>query len=320
MTDIDLSRLISPTDLSEPLTRLYREGMPRGSSTGWPALDRHYTIAPGYLSICTGWPNSGKSEFLDALMLNLTGQGWEFLVYSPENQPYELHLAKLAEKLVGCPFAAGPTRRMEAHMMAGAVNALETCIRWIPNASPDGDALNIAQILEIANEWLAHKPTPYLVRTGLILDPWNEIAYDRPAHVSETEYVGMALGAIRRWARDTQTHVWIIAHPQKMRRDDSGKLPVPRPDMISGSQHWWNKADNCVTVWRDMHDSAPSRKVEVHIQKVRFKHHGSIGMIELDYDKVTGSYTDPTTKVVTMKGRKAKSQPLLVQGEGTVDV
>jgi hypothetical protein len=42
-----------------------------------------------------------------------------------------------------------------------------------------------------------------------------------------------------------------VAHPQKVAREN-GKLPVPRPDMISGSQHWWNKADNAITVWRDM--------------------------------------------------------------------
>jgi len=63
---------------------------------------------------------------------------------------------------------------------------------------------------------------------------------------------------------------------------------VPRPDTISGSQHWWNKADNCVTVWRDYDNrDAP---VQVHVQKVRFKHIGKIGMAKLDYDRVTGQY------------------------------
>jgi twinkle protein len=80
-----------------------------------------------------------------------------------------------------------------------------------------------------------------------------------------------------------------VAHPQKLRRDDAGKLPIPRPDSISGSQHWWNKADVALTVHRDMGDM-PKQDVEIHVWKVRFKHIGSPGMVTLRYDKTTGRY------------------------------
>jgi twinkle protein len=59
--------------------------------------------------------------------------------------------------------------------------------------------------------------------------------------------------------------------------------------MISGSQHWWNKADCCLTVWRN-NDEPMSEDVEIHIQKVRFKHIGRPGMVILTYDRVTGKY------------------------------
>jgi twinkle protein len=61
--------------------------------------------------------------------------------------------------------------------------------------------------------------------------------------------------------------------------------------MISGSQHWWNKADQCITVWRDY--DAGTSDVEIHVQKVRFKHHGKIGKATLEYDRVTGRYHEP---------------------------
>ena len=60
--------------------------------------------------------------------------------------------------------------------------------------------------------------------------------------------------------------------------------------MISGSQHWWNKADCCVTVWRDM--ESQSQDVDIYIQKVRFKHIGRQGLVTLTYDRVTGRYYD----------------------------
>ncbi len=37
----------------------------------------------------------------------------------------------------------------------------------------------------------------------------------------------------------------------------------------------------------------PSRSVDIHIQKIRFKHIGRIGLVSLDYDRVTGRYTEP---------------------------
>ena len=73
-------------------------------------------------------------------------------------------------------------------------------------------------------------------------------------------------------------------------------LPVPKPDMISGSAHWWNKSDCAITVFRDLHDTQ-SREVQIHVQKVRFKHVGHPGVIALDYDRVTGRYTEPARKL-----------------------
>ncbi len=44
-------------------------------------------IVPGELSIVTGIPNSGKSEFIDALMCNLAEiHGWSFALCSMEKK------------------------------------------------------------------------------------------------------------------------------------------------------------------------------------------------------------------------------------------
>jgi twinkle protein len=86
--------------------------------------------------------------------------------------------------------------------------------------------------------------------------------------------------------------VWIVAHPQKLRRDDSGKLPIPTPDAISGSAHFWNKADNALTVWRDL-ANPDSQNVEIHVQKVRFKNVGRSGIVDLTWDRITGRYHEP---------------------------
>ena len=51
----------------------------------------------------TGYTHSGKSEFLDALLVNMARlHGWRFAICSFENPPAQ-HIAKLAEKYLGAP-------------------------------------------------------------------------------------------------------------------------------------------------------------------------------------------------------------------------
>lgn len=44
-------------------------------------------VVPGELAIVTGVPNSGKSEFIDALLCNLSeNEGWSFAMCSMEKK------------------------------------------------------------------------------------------------------------------------------------------------------------------------------------------------------------------------------------------
>lgn len=269
--------------LRERLEALWDTGLPPGSSTGWKSVDKHYTVAPGQFTVLTGWPSSGKSEWLDALMVNLSRNGWTFAIYSAENKPTELHASKLLEKITGQPFGAGPNDRIRREEIGELADDFRRKFGILD--VPGGDGATVDSILEAATKWLNAYGTE---NSGLVIDPWNELDHSRPQNQTETEYVSRSLSLIRNWARDSNVHVWLVAHPRNIRRED-GKLPVPRPDMISGSQHFWNKADACVTVWRDM-ENVGSQEVEIYVQKVRFKHIGRPGLIPLRYDRVTGRY------------------------------
>lgn len=265
---------------------LWLAGLPGGEKTGWPSVDRHYGVAPGQLTIITGWPGSGKSEWLDALLVNLMHQGWYTAFFSPENRPVELHVAKLLEKISGKPFGAGPTARLTlAEVQEYIVGVVASRFSWIEPADEE-TALSAAGVIEAATPWFDSRAGQ---KRALVIDPWNELEHWRPHGLSETEYVSKTLSTIRNWARLKGVHVFLVAHPQKMRRDTAtGKLPVPTLDMISGSQHWWNKADAGITVYFD--PETDGQEVEIHIQKVRFKHIGRRGLVTLRYDKVSGRY------------------------------
>jgi twinkle protein len=65
------------SDRRADLLRLYQHGFERGYVTGWPELDLFYTVRAGEFTAVTGIPSSGKSNWLDNLLVNLARlHGW----------------------------------------------------------------------------------------------------------------------------------------------------------------------------------------------------------------------------------------------------
>ena len=285
--------------IMQEVADLYRAGgLPAGSSTGWPSVDKLYTVAMGQWTLVTGTPGSGKSEWLDALMVNLAKRDeWKFMIFSPENWPLALHHSKILEKYTGKPFTPGPTQRMDEE-------ELEAGEEWMRGkfifAKPERP--NLSSILgEAVHHFQYPEGMPRRFKVGVVLDPWNQLEHYRPAGMSETEYVSQALSEVIRICREANIHVWIIAHPSKMQRGKDGKLPVPTPHDVSGSAHFWNKADNCLCVWRDQAEG--TAEVDIHVQKIRFRHIGRVGLATLKYNRVTGQYAEIIKAVQTTQHR-----------------
>jgi twinkle protein len=276
----------SAWDMREQVTELWHKGLPPGDKTGWPDVDNYYSVPEGMMTFVTGWPGSGKSEWVDALQCNLVHQGWRTVFFSPENRPIELHISKLMEKLSGKPFGRGPNDRVSEQEVPEYLRKMAKRF-WFLDA-PDGGSLSLKAVMEAAGDWLDQEPT---MKRALVVDPWNELEHWLPPGQSETMYISKTLSQARNWARNTKTHVWIVAHPKNTPRVE-GKLPVPTLDMISGSQHWWNKADFGITVWIDQ-DNPDAHDVEIHVKKVRFKHTGRKGVATLRWDHLSGRYYAP---------------------------
>jgi twinkle protein len=263
---------------------LYRSGgLPRGALPGWPSVNELYSVGIGQWTLITGTPGSGKSEWLDAVMVNIAKRAdWHFVIYSPENWPVALHHSKIIEKIIGKPFNPGPTERLTEAELEDAQNWMKGKFHFAEFTHP-----HITSILNEANRF-ASLATRHC---GVVIDPWNQLEHYRPAVMNESEYVSMVLSEILRWVRQRNCHLWLVAHPAKMQKDRDGKLPIPTPHDVSGSAHFWSKADNCITVWRDQTNYRDQR-VQIHVQKIRFKHIGRIGIATLSYDRITGRYSE----------------------------
>jgi twinkle protein len=269
-------------DVSDAVCQFYGEGVSKGLSTGWKTLDEFYTVIPGYWTLVTGIPSHGKSSVIDALAINLWNiHRWKFAFCSPESLPIYRHVASLSEKIARRPFSVGystnprMTETERDNTLKRMAGEFHFCM--LEDISVDG-------ILDVMQAAVSRHGVK-----GIVLDPWNELEYHRPPRMSETEYISLALGKIRRFSRQNNVHVWLIAHPVKMKAQEDGSYPVPRPYDVSGSAHFANKADNCLSVFRR---DLEKPETEIHVQKIRPREVGKIGSVTLGFDRTTCTFSD----------------------------
>ena len=274
--------VITAGDLNQQLSEAYFVEEQKGLSTGWSSLNRHYTVMQGHLDIVTGVPSHGKSEFVDALCMNLAmGHDWRFLYYSPENYPVTTHVKNLMRKYIGKPYGKMYNGTMSKKEVSEAMKFVDEMFMFI---NPGDHLITIDDIIEISKR---------VDIDGLIIDPWNELDHRRPSNMREDEYISLCLGKLRTVSRSLDMHTWLVAHPKKPDPGRNYKTSPPNLYDVSGGAHWYNKADNGITVHRP--DVVNGMLTNIHITKVRFRNIGKPTgetPIPLNYDIASGRYCE----------------------------
>lgn len=267
-------------DFQKELFAYFDTGMAAGVGTGWPNVDKLYTVMPGQLTVVTGIPNSGKSEWVDALTLNLAlNHGWRFAAFSPENGK-EAHATKLIEKRV--EMSADPKSKDRMSFDTFYNGSL-----WVRKHYSFIESTEEMPTLD----WILERAADAALRNGikgLIIDPWNRIEKKMDGFRAETDYVAFAIPRILRFLVNYGVHGWLVVHPKQQEKDrKTGKIPAPSLYDMAGSAHFVNMADNGIVIHRS--DSIDDT-TEVHVKKVRFKHIGRRGETKLSYNLTTGRY------------------------------
>lgn len=247
---------LSPVLLGWPLFDPDDPGSPEGN--GWMKL------FAGEFMVVTGVPSHGKSTWILNVLVNIAQrEGWCAAIFSPE-MPTVPHLRDKLRRIIG----------------DGADSFIERNFVFIDN-DPNGEDED-----DITLEWIIERARDAVMRYGirvLLIDPWNEIEHARRRDETTHEYIGRAIRALKRFGRQFEVAVIVLAHPTK---DvfDRGKLRTPTMYDIDGSAHWFNKPDHGVVIER--HPDIANRTT-IHISKVRFEQTGLRGAINLKFEPTT---------------------------------
>ena len=279
--EIKMEGVFTVSDFEQSLDALFESGWQKGVTIGHENFDRLCSFETKRLCIVTGIPGSGKSEFIDEIAERLNMRyGWRFAYFSPENAPLAYHASKLIEKFTGKRFnrqslSYGEYKQVKEH--------LEQNFYFIAPT----DSYRVDNILEKAK---------YLVRRrgikALVIDPYNRLESEQGGR-SETQYISELLDKLTNFAQRNDILIILMAHPTKQPKNKDGVIEAPTLYDISGSANFFNKADFGIVVHRNRLENT----VEVHIQKVKFRHLGECGTALFKYNLNNGRYTPYTNGI-----------------------
>lgn len=253
---------------------------PEANPIGIIGLEAHYKVRLGDLAVITGIPGHGKTTLVNEVAGRLALKGWGVCFASFEQRPQTDHRRALRT------FYSG-RRVIHQHEIE-----IQSADRWIDQQFsfivPDEDE-------DASLDWVLEAAAASIIQHGaklLVIDPWNEMDHVRPADTTLTEYTGLAIKRLKKFAKKFWVHVIVVAHPAKMARGKDGKIPVPSLYDISDSAHWHNKPDVGLIVHR-----MDETTTMIRAEKVRYEAIGVRG-------DVFGSFNVETARYVMVEDEK----------------
>lgn len=237
-------------------------------------------LRTGEMSLWTGIPGHGKSTFTNYISFIAASKGWPIAVASFEQNPQTEHRYALQTLYIG----QKPDYASQDEIYAANQWIDQHYAFIVPNDDRDDEDADLT--------WLFEKMRTAVARFGtklFIIDPWNELdhMFDR-REMNQTDYTGMAVKQLKKFARRYRVHVAVVAHPAKMKREKGGKAPIPNLHDVADSAHWANKPDLAVVIHRKDDGNL------IRVAKSRYQDVDKIGKTGdymVDYDSATKRFT-----------------------------
>ena len=258
---VPLENVTTFRDIEDEVTDFVRNGFKKGFQIGLDNFDDIFSTYTGQFITVTGIPSSGKSDFVDQMVVGYNQQyGWKTAFASPENAPTYLHAHKLMRKVWGDMPTKGDIGRDKWNQVADHVN----------------DSFFFIDMERYTLESVLRKGAELVKRKGikcLVIDPFNKVRDVDCTTEDVNRYTMEYLTKIETFAKKYDVLVFIVAHPTKMYKNQNGKIEEPTMYNIKGGGEWYDASYHGLLVHRDYE----LKTTKVKVLKVKFQNLGENG-------------------------------------------
>lgn len=237
----------------------YNKGKQPGESCLIKCLDEIFSIRPGFLYCFTGWPGSGKSEFITQLTVL---QGYfrdrKTAMYSPESYPMD----EFIDSIIHC-YSGKTTDKRYGNLCSP--EEYTQGIKWVNDKYYFLDWPETPDCATLLRAF-QHLHDVEKVKV-FVVDPFNSL-------IAEGEERNIALGLKRnltmfkRFAAQNKAIMLLVEHP-KTPQDNSDFDKCPTNRNLFGGTMWWNKVDVGVSIHRPNRDDKNDNTVLFKTWKVK---------------------------------------------------
>ena len=270
-----LEGVLSISDIWDDVLQYNEKGV-TNYDIGLGGSNEYFKLAMGEWTVITGIPNSGKSDIVDQICVNVAMKyDFRCAMFSPESFPYEGHIKRVANKL--------NETNCSNDQLNQTKDFIEEHFYWV---KIDLKNLTLEAILNHFRDLVFQKGVNVCV-----IDPWNML--DHSAQ-KDHSYIGRVLSQITQFCQQTNTHLFLVAHPRKI-ESDNNRYKKPTLYDISGSADFFNKCYNGIICYRNIGypTSYGSDSVDIYIEKVKRKENGGLGSFKIAPDFKNGAVYKP---------------------------
>lgn len=259
----------------------FRKGSSIGEKSGLEFLDPIMKIRPGFFYGVTGWPGSGKSEFvMQLLLLQAVMSKRKVAFYSPESYPVESFIATMAHCYLGKSTDRGYNNCCTEGEFKAAIEWLN---EWVFLVDYD-DAPDSTQVIEDFTSLNA----AYGVKV-FCLDPFNSLN-----NVDENPNMALQLKTVLNgfihFTHKNKVIFFCIEHPRTP-RDANEIATIPGAHQLFGGTMWWNKCDSLLAIHAEREEGKYTGDVIIKVWKMKNqKLNGRPGEVRAFFNIQTNRY------------------------------
>ena len=257
-------------DMWNKMEDQYNNGRAKAKTTHYPILDNHFKFLKGDMTLITGIPSHGKSQFTRQLMvIKSFFDGWKWGCYVPEDFPLDYYYEDLCHIYLGITTDKQYTQRATLEQFHEAMLFVKEHFFCVyPELNTETGETDLP-----SNKWINERMLFLKLKygiNGVKKDPWNKVIHDFKGS-REDLYLAAELSREKFFASQFDAYI-IIAHPKQMNKSANGEYPCPDTYDLSGGAMWYNMVDNMLVVHRPNAQSHPDDKmVTVKILKIKKK-------------------------------------------------